>query len=390
MRVAIVHYWFLTSGGGERVVESLVEMFPEADIFALFADPKRLPAFLSGKKLTTSFLDRIPFARRASRALFPLYPLAVESFDLREYDLVISSDSPPIKGLILNQSATHICYCHTPGRYLWDFYTEFRNQLPHVLRPIYSLAAHYVRAWDFAAAQRVDHFVANSDYVAERIWCYYRRESAVIHPPVDTGKGLPPASPNQDYYLSVGRLVENKRLDVLIEACNVLKRRLIIAGTGRAEKRLKAMAGPTIEFLGRVPDKDLPRLYTNCKAFLFAADEDFGIAPLEAQSFGRPVIALGKGGSLETVLPYPSSPQPTGIFFYEQSAESLAKAMSQFEMIEDLFQPLEIQSHASRFDRKVFEHRFRSLVDAALERHSRDNLSTPLPKPTPPKLAVAR
>jgi glycosyltransferase involved in cell wall biosynthesis len=280
---------------------------------------------------------------------------------MRKYDLVITSDSPPVKGLILNQSAVQICYCHTPGRYLWDLYAEFRSELPRAVRPLYTLAAQYVRGWDFAAAQRVDHFVANSNYVAQRIWKYYRRQSSVIYPPIETGRGYL-SDKQEDYYLSVGRLVHNKRLDLVIQACNRLGRKLLIAGAGRSEKQLKALAGPTVEFLGRLPDREIDRLYAKCKAFLFAADEDFGIAPVEAQSFGRPVICLGRGGSRETVLEVGAHSSPTGVLFAEQTVESVIGAILRFEAIEHIFEPRRIQAHSRQFDKSRFEKCFKDLV----------------------------
>jgi glycosyltransferase involved in cell wall biosynthesis len=365
VRVAIVHYWFLLSGGGERVVEVLANMYPQADLFALFADPASIPASLKGRKLTTSFLNKLPLAHRINRLIFPLYPLAVESFDLREYDLVISSDSPPVKGLLLNQSAVHLCYCHTPARGLWDNYSEVCRQRSPLLRPFFSAGAHYVRNWDFSSAQRVDHFIANSEYVSQRIAKYYRRESIVVYPPVETSKGyLSPAQ--DDYYLTVGRLVDTKRVDLLIQACNKLHKRLVIAGTGREMKRLKAIAGPTIEFLGRVPESELSDLYARARAFLFAADEDFGIVPVEAQSYGRPVICFGHGGSLETVRGYGFTNQPTGLFFPEQTVAAVCDAIQQFETIEDAFRPRLIQNHARQFDLTVFEKRMRQVIDRAL------------------------
>ena len=299
MRVAIVHYWFLVAGGGERVVEAIARLYPEADIFALFADEKALPQGVRSHSLHTSFLDRSLKLRKLNRAVYPLFPLAIESFDLRDYDLIITSDSPPMKGAIVGPDQMHICYCHTPGRYLWDYYVPFMETLPWFAKPAFRITTDYLRKWDYAAAQRVDGFIANSRYVHDRIQRFYGRESTVIYPPVDTAQGYI-SDYQEDAYLHVGRLVDNKRVDLLIEACNRLGRRLLIAGTGREEEKLKKLAGPTIEFLGRVEDHQLPELYAKARALLFAADEDFGIVPLEAQAHGRPVLAYAHGGSLET------------------------------------------------------------------------------------------
>jgi glycosyltransferase involved in cell wall biosynthesis len=369
MRVAIVHYWFLVSGGGERVVEVLGDMYPQADIFTLFAEPGSLPQNLKSHRTTVSFLDRSKLARRYSRAVFPLYPLAIESFDLRGYDLIISSDSPPMKGVLTSPDQMHICYCHTPGRYLWDLHETFTSSLPWAARPAFSVASGYLRKWDYRAAQRVNRFVANSNYVANRIKAYYNRESTVIYPPVNTASAYLGSDPS-DYYLHVGRLVENKRIDLAIEACNRLGRRMVIAGTGRAEKMLKELAGPTIEFLGRVDDALLPELYAKARALVFAAEEDFGIVPLEAQSYGRPVIAYGKGGSLETVVPYGSASNPTGIHFDEQTVESVCNGILEFESVEQVFDPAAIRAFAKRFDTSVFVQRMHEFVDASMAESS--------------------
>jgi len=366
MRVAIVHYWFLVSGGGERVVEVLGDMFPQADIFALFAEPGSWPAKLSSHRSTMSFLNSSKIARRHNRAVFPLYPLAIESFDLRGYDLIISSDSPPMKGVVTTPDQMHICYCHTPGRYLWDSHDSFKKSLPWAIQPAFSITAGYLRRWDFSAAQRVNRFIANSSHVAGRIKSFYQRESTVIYPPVNTASAYVDRNIG-DYYLHVGRLVEHKRIDLLIQACNRLERKLVIVGKGRVDNKLRALAGPTIEFLGRVDDALLPQLYAKSRALLFAAEEDFGIVPLEAQSYGRPVIAYAKGGSLESVLPYGHSPHPTGIHFDEQTAQSVCEAILKFESVEHVFDPLVIRAFAQRFDTSVFTQRMREFISMSLE-----------------------
>src|SRR5271170_5439377 len=250
MKIAIVHYWFLVQGGGEKVVEALATVFPEADIYCLFADRRRIPPAISEARIQCSMLNSIPFSRRINRALFPLYSAAVGSFDLSGYDLIISSDSPPTKGIVTSSEAVHISYCHTPGRYIWDLAASFTATLPSLCRPLFAEMASNARISDYVAAQRVDYFIANSNYVARRIRKYYGRNSTVIYPPVNVRKGFL-SDNHDDYYLSVGRLVKNKRIDLLIHCCNQLKRRLIIVGEGRDEKALKAIAGPTIEFMGR-------------------------------------------------------------------------------------------------------------------------------------------
>ena len=370
IRVALVHHWFVSFAGGERVVDTMAGMFPNADIFTLFLDQKKLSPALRGRKITASFLDRMPGARKVHRHCLPLYPLATEMLDLSGYDLVITSDSGPMKGVITDLDATHICYCHSPMRYLWDGYSAYRRDMSSISKFVFELTSHYVRNWDYVAAQRVDHFIANSRYVARRIHKYYQRQSTIIHPPIDTSRSHL-ANSHDDYYLSVGRLVPYKRTDVLIGACQKLGRKLVIVGDGPEKERLKKSAGKNVEFVGETADDQLREIYARCRALLFAADEDFGMVPLEAQSYGRPVIAYGKGGSLETVVgatgpavrqKASSGELLTGMFFERQSADSLADAISAFESCEHLFVPEDIQSHAHRFDTSVFVERLNNYI----------------------------
>jgi glycosyltransferase involved in cell wall biosynthesis len=388
MRVAIVHHWFVTLGGGERVVDAIATLFPTADIFTLFLDKGKLPPALQNRKITTSFLDKIPGARKTHRHYLPFYPLAVETLDLSGYDLVITSDSGPMKGVLTDPSSTHICYCYSPMRYLWDGYSAYLRGMSPLTRPMFSLTSHYVRNWDYSAAQRVDHFIADSRYVASRIHKYYRRDSTVIHPPVDTSRSFL-ASKHADYYLALGRLVPYKRTDILIDACSKLGRKLVIVGDGPEMKALQNKSGKNVEFHGAVPESELSDFYAHCRALLFAADEDFGLVPLEAQSYGRPVIAFGKGGSLETVLGTYSPSRGktagqdslfTGVFFQEQTADSLAKAILSFESCEEIFSPERIQSHARTFDTAIFVDRMRNFISSAMSESSNpQNLDIPAP-----------
>jgi glycosyltransferase involved in cell wall biosynthesis len=370
MRIAIVHQWFMEAGGAEKVTEVLAQMYPTADIFALFASLDAVPASIRGRNLKISFLNRIPGSKKFYKHLLPLYPLGVESLDLRDYDLVISSDPGPVKGVLVNENAVHVCYCHTPMRYVWDSYPTYRNRLALPLRTLFSIECHYIRQWDYIAAQRVDCFVANSTYVAQRIRKYYRRESVVVYPPLDNRRAYL-ADSTEDYYVTVGRLSHTKRLDVIIRACNQLKRRLVIVGGGKELRELKSLAGPTVEFTGFVSESERDSLYARCRAFLFAANEDFGIAPLEAQSFGRPVLAYAGGGALETVIGLTEGGggvPPTGILFNEQTPESLVDAILRFESRERLFDPPLVQEHAQRFDTNVFVSRMENIVMSALQR----------------------
>jgi glycosyltransferase involved in cell wall biosynthesis len=365
MRIAITYQHSLGQGGSERVLEALAEMYPTADFFCLVAKAAHIPKKLQGRNIQTSFLNSLPGIRKLYPYLLFASPLAAETFDLRGYDLVISSDGSHTMGVITHQDAVHLCYCHSPHRSLWDQYPSYRESLRWPIRPLFTLSAHYARAQHFIAAQRIDQFAANSKYIAKRIRKFYRRGSTVVYPPVDTDKGF--LSPAQDsYYLSVGRLDHLKRLDLLIHACNALKRRILIVGTGPDEKRLKKIGGSTIEFLGRVSDEELGRLYSRCRAFLFASDEDFGIAPVEAQSYGRPVIAYGYGGSLETVLDSGDCATSTGIHFPDQTVDSVSSAILRFEAVEYYFTPEFIQEHSRSFSTSIFIANMSRFVESAL------------------------
>jgi len=367
MKVAIVHPWFIAAGGAEQTVGALAEIYPNADFFTMLYTCEGLPSKLRGRTIRASSWNKLPFKYHIYRYLLPLYPLGFESLDLRGYNLILTSDSTVAKGIVLDQNAIHICYCHSPMRCLWDLRHEYLRSMPALIRPIFRVATHYVRQWDYLAAQRVDAFIANSQNVAERIQTYYGRSSTVIFPPVDTLNAAI-SSRSENYYFTAGRLVKFKRVDLLIQACNDLKRNLIIAGAGRDEKRLQKMAGPTISFVGRVSPGQLHRLYSRCRAFLFAADEDFGIVPVEAQSFGRPVIAYGKGGVLETVLEASADGSciATGIHFAEATAHSIQTAILHFESIESSFDPEAIRRHALQFDTASFAEKIKSFVDKVI------------------------
>ncbi len=367
MKVAILHPWFITRGGSEKVVDVFAEMYPEADIYTLFLDPEQLGPVLKNRRVIPTMLNSIPFAaKKLHRHLMPLYPWAIESLDLREYDLLISSCGPAVMGAAIREDAVHISYFHSPQRSWWDLYPEHQHQLKGSFRHIFTFGATWVRVWEFSATQRVDHVISNSRYIAARVHKYFRRESTVIHPPVNVNC-LSVSAKRGDYYLTLGRLEKPKRVDLLIEACNRLGRRLLIVGTGKEEASLKALAGATIEFLGYVPDSAVPDLYAKARAFLFASLEDFGIAPIEAQGYGLPVIAYGRGGSLETVrVNDPQGLPDTGIFFQEQSVESLVDAIRRFEDSEGQFSSAAIQEHALQFDTPRFVEKFSDFVQIAL------------------------
>jgi glycosyltransferase involved in cell wall biosynthesis len=354
------------------VVEALAELFPQADLFALIARPETMSPRLRLRKITTSFLQKIPMVHRFHRHTLPLQPLALEQFDLSSYDLVISSESGPAKGVITGPDTLHICYCHSPMRYIWDMYPQYVKTMSPFVRAIFALTAHKVRLWDLAASARVDAFICNSSHVAARVRKFYRRESIVIHPPVQV-ESIQTSETQSEYYLAVGRLVPYKRFDLAVEACTKLGCKLKIIGTGPEMSRLKRMAGPTVEFLGNVTDAEKHAAFASCRALIFPGEEDFGIVPVEAQAHGRPVIALGAGGALETVVGLRENAErrpdmPTGVFFPEESRDSLIEGIHIFEANFDKFVPESIRQNALRFDARVFREHMTEAIQELLEK----------------------
>ena len=343
MRTAIIHYWLLNMRGGEKVVEALCRLLPDADVFTLFYDPERVSETIGRHRVRTSFLQP---CRKSYRSLLPLMPLALESFDLREYDLVISSESGPAKGVLTSSSARHVCYCHTPMRYLWDMYPAYRNEWTHsrLKRALMTPLASYLRLWDYSSAARVDQFVANSDNVQRRIWKTYRRESQVIRPPVAVETFYWKAP--QDYHLIVSELVPYKRVDRAVRAFNQNGRRLLVVGDGPEYKALKRAAGANIEFCGRVTDQDLRELYARCQAFLMPGEEDFGITAVEALASGKPVIALAKGGALEIV------PEFGGLLY--DDPDGLGHAIERWDGLAMDLDPRALQAYAAQFSETEF------------------------------------
>ena len=356
MRAAIIHYWLLNLRGGEKVVEALCRLLPDADIFTLFYDPEAVSPAIRSHRVQSSFLQPL---RKHYRSLLPWMPMALESFDLRDYDLVVSSESGPAKGVIVPSTTRHVCYCHTPMRYLWDLYPAYRNDWTRSRwkRALMTPLANYLRLWDYASAARVDDFVANSENVKQRIWKTYRRESLVISPPVavETFYSQPP----EDYYLIVSELVAYKRLDSAIRVCAATGRKLRVVGNGPEFKPLKRISNGTIEFCGKVGDDELRRLYSRCRAFLMPGEEDFGITAVEALASGKPVIALGRGGALETV---PIHQPQGGIFFRDATDESLREAMERWEQRENQVQPRELQAWAAQFSEAEFARKMRAVL----------------------------
>lgn len=362
MRVAIVHYWLVSMRGGEKVLEALCQLFPQADIFTHVYDPGKVSETIRGHKIVTTFINSLPRARRYYKHYLPLMPLATEQIDLRGYDLIISSESGPAKGIIPPAGAVHICYCHSPMRYVWNMFHDYREHAGFLRRLLMPPLCHYVRTWDAVASMRVDHFIANSATVATRIEKYYRRDATVIHPPVNVEQfESVPAGEVEDYYLMAGELVTYKRPELAVEAFNAMGRRLIVIGGGEMLAEVRKRAGPTVTIMGQQPFAVLRHHYARCRALIFPGEEDFGIVPVEVMASGRPVIAYGRGGATETVTPGLS-----GLFFKEQTVAALELAVREFERMH--FDPAAIRQQAEKFNANRFLTKFTAAVENALGR----------------------
>ena len=357
MKVAIIHYWLVGMRGGERVLESLCRMFPEADIFAHVYVPEEVSPLIRSHRVRTTFINRLPRAKHWYYQYLPLMPLALEQLDLRGYDLVISSESGPAKGVITEPDALHVCYCHSPMRYLWDQYFRYQEGRGFFTRLVMRIAFHYLRLWDVASSARVERFAANSAYVARRIRQYWNRDAVVIYPPVDIGRFT--VSPQHDgYYLWVGKMVRYKAPDLLIDAFNISGRSLVVIGDGELLHSLRKIAKPNILLVGAVDDQAVARNLERCRALVFPGAEDFGIVPVEAMACGKPVIAYGRGGATETVVDGVS-----GLFFDEPTVESLNGALARFEADEGRFDPQAIRACAEKFDEPTFSRRMREFIE---------------------------
>lgn len=356
-RIALVHDYFVQMGGAERVVEALCELFPGAPVYATVALHERLTPNLREAEVRTSWMQRLPALERNNRRYFMLYPFAVESLDLSAYDLIISSSSGYAKGVRKRRGAVHVCYCHTPMRWAWR-YEEYasREGFGKLSRTMLPLAIAGLRKWDQRAAQQPDHYIANSHYVAGRIKEVYGREATVIPPPIDVVR-FHPASETEDYYLVLSRLIPYKRIDLAVEACTRLNRRLIVIGDGPDRLRLEKLAGPSVQFLGRQPDSVVEHHAGRCRALLFPGEEDFGMTPLEVNAAGRPVIAYRAGGAIETVVE-----RVTGLFFDQQTSGSLAAVIEEFEGYS--WDQRTLRGHAESFNYEVFAKRFTDFLSS--------------------------
>lgn len=365
MKIALVHDYLVQYGGAERVLQAFTELFPEASIHTLLYDQDAMHGVFEGKRIHTSFLQKIPWALKNHRAFPMLMPIAIEQFDFSKYDIVLSDSSSYAKGILTRPETLHICYLHTPMRYAWDDCQKYAQDfgLPSFIKKLVPFFMTPIRLWDRSAADRPDLIIANSEFVRKRIRKYYRRESTVIHPPVNVNDfSLAKEVDRKDYFLMVGRLIAYKRHDIAIEACNRLNIPLKIIGRGPEMERLKKLAGPTIEFLGRVPDEDLPKYYAECRGFIFPQEEDFGIVAIEAMASGRPIVAY-RGGDIPEHL----EEGKMGVFFEEQTADAVADALERFR--DKDYDSEYIRGRALRFDKAIFKEKIRKYITEAIQKN---------------------
>ncbi len=387
MKIALIHEWFVTYAGSEKVLEAIMSEYPQADIFCLINDlPDEHRHRFSGRSIRTSFLQRIPFIRRCYRYALSLMPLAVEQFDLSGYDLIISNCHAVAKGVITGPDQLHICYCYTPMRYAWDLQCQYLDEsgLKSGLRSLVARwQLHHVRMWDYRAAQSVDYFISCSAYIARRIHTAYRRESSVIHPNVAV-EDFVIGGVREDFYLTSSRMVPYKKIHLIIQAFAAMPdRRLVVIGAGPQFERCKALAGPNVAMMGYQSHAVLLSHMQRARAFIFAAEEDFGITPVEAQACGTPILAYARGGSAETVID-----GVTGLHFHQQTPLAIEAVVRDFEAIEDQFDPETIRSHSLRFSTERFRREIRAFVDARWTEH-RHRLDPPRKRLLFPELLLS-
>ena len=357
MKVALLHYWLINLRGGEKVLAELASLYPEADIFTHACDPSKIAAAFEGHRIHETFIGKLPLAKKHCQKYLPLMPLALKQLTLEGYDLIISSESGPVKGIRKPAGARHVCYCHTPMRYLWDMYDDYYKQAGVMGRAAMALFKNYLRSYDLKSADSVDDFIANSNFVRERIRRIYNRDASVIHPPVDTSFFRAGQYEKKDYYVFVGQLIPYKHPELAVHACRKLGRKLVVVGDGSMKEELQRIAGPGIIFTGRLSGEKMRRCYAEARALLFPGVEDFGIVPVEAQAAGTPVIALGRGGALETVVP-----GRTGLFFPECSVDSLAEAILEFEAAS--WESGACREQAEHFSTEIFRSRIQNFMNA--------------------------
>lgn len=359
-KTAIAHEWLVNYAGSEKVVESFTNIWNDADVFTLvdFLNDEQRKTILKGKRAHTTFIQHLPFARKKHRYYLPLFPTAIEKFDLLNSELIISSAHAVAKGVKTNKNQLHICYCHSPMRYAWDHSEQYLNGVKGFFAKSFM---NYLRNWDLRSAENVNYFIANSNHIAEKIKRIYKRDSTVIYPPVDVNK-FEVSEKRDDYYVTASRLVPYKKIDLIVEAFNQMPdKKLIVIGSGPEKEKIKALAGSNIELIGHQTSDQLKKFFMNARAFVFAAEEDFGIVVVEAMACGTPVIALNKGGTAESVIN-----GETGIHFDEQNPASIKNAIKEFERRIDYFDIQLIRKHAEKFNRSSFEEKIKLFVSEKL------------------------
>jgi glycosyltransferase involved in cell wall biosynthesis len=369
MKVAIVHDWLTLKGGAESCLKEFLDLYPQADLFCVVDFlPEHERGFLEGHRITTSFIQRCPGAAKRYRSYLPLMPVAIEQLDVTRYDLVISSSAAVAKGVITGPDQIHIAYTHSPVRYAWDLQHQYlaeSNMATGIKSALARMILHYIRLWDTRTANGVDHFVANSQFIARRIRKVYGRPSTVIYPPVDITR-FRPGEQRDDFYVTMSRMVPYKKISLIAEAfANMPDRRLIVIGDGPEMSAVRAAAGPNVEVMGKQPDEVVVDHLQRARAFVFAAEEDFGIAPVEAQACGTPVVAYGKGGALETICGRDEAGQ-TGVFFAEQTAEAIKAAVEHLDHRLPFITPDACRANAERFSTARFRQKFAIFVDTAM------------------------
>jgi len=363
MKIALVHDYLVQYGGAERVLECFTELFPYAPIYTLVYSPELMHGVFEGKNIKTSFIQKLPFAKERHRIFPQFMPMAIEQFDFSDYDIVLSDSSSYAKGVITRPETLHICYMHTPMRYAWDDCQKYTSDFnfPKIIKKAVPFIMNYIRIWDRISVDRVDRLIANSNFVAKRIKKYYKRESVVIHPPVNVNDFYI-SHERQDYFLMVGRLLAYKRHDIAIQAFNTMGLKLKIIGRGPELKKLRKIAGPTIEFLGRVPDEKIADYYAKCRAFIFPQEEDFGIVAIEAMASGRPIIAYRAGDIVENM-----EEKKVGIFFDSQTPEDIMRAIEKFK--DSDYDPDYIREKAKKFDKAIFKAKIMEYIEKELRAH---------------------
>lgn len=382
MKVALVHDWLVNYGGAEDVVSAILEIYPDADIYTLVHDKNKMKNHFQKNAIYTSRLQKIPFATKLYTKFLKFMPKAFESFDFSGYDLVICSSSSCAKGAITPPSTAQIAYVHTPMRYAWDLFFEYRKRSGFMTRFFMGRWMPQIRLWDYASSQRIDKIVTNSNYISRRVKKFWNREAQVIYPPVNTDYFVPAGKEKrEDFYVFFSRLVPYKRADIAIDACAALGKKLVVIGGGSEEKKLqeRAKGNPNISFTGRISDEEVRSRLQKCKALIFCAEEDFGIIPVQAQACGTPVIAYGKGGATETVVD-----KKTGVFFEEQNSQNLQAAIKEFEKLEAAksFDSKKIAAHAKSFSRERFIKEFKAACEEAVAQTKASSKSSGKSAPT--------